>query len=206
MARWARRGCASAEPASISPPASCIGPSRPLTARRSAVLPLRWDQGLPVVSLALGTRAADEFVFDTGNAGAMLLFARRAESLLAAAPPLPETAVRELGGVVRRAWHGWSACAPGWVARQVPAALETGSAARRGLHFDRLAGSLGVALFEPGAVTLDGPGGRLVVELPGLPEPPPLPGGFGFRLQAGHALAVSAVFDGAGRRGRPGGR
>jgi len=161
----------------------------------AAVLPLRWDQGLPVVSLALGARAADDFVFDTGNAGAMLLFARRAEALLAAAPPLPETAVRELGGVVQaRLALLERVAAAGWLSRQVPAALESGSAARRGLHFDRLAGSLGVALFEPGAVTLDGPGAQLLVELPGLPEPPPLPGGFGFRLQAGHALAVSAVF------------
>ena len=93
---------------------------------------------------------ADEFVFDTGNAGALLLFARRAESLLAGAPPLPETAVRELGGVVRaRLARIDRVSAPGWVARQVPAALETGAAARRGLHFDRLAGSLVVALFSP---------------------------------------------------------
>lgn len=163
----------------------------------SALLPLRWDQGLPVVALALGTRAADEFVFDTGNAGALLLFARRAESLLAGAAPLPETAVRELGGVVRaRLARIDRLSAPGWVARQVPAALETGAAARRGQHFDRLAGSLGMALFEPGAVTLDGPGSRLVVELPGLPEPPALPGGFGFRLEAGSSLTLSAVFDG----------
>lgn len=161
-----------------------------------AVLPLRWEEGLPVVSLALGERSADEFVFDTGNAGAMLLFARRAELLLAGAPPLPETAVRELGGVVRaRMARLDRLSAPGWVARQVPAALESGPAARRGLHFDRLAGSLGVALFEPGAVTLDGPGNRLMVELPGLPEPPALPGGFGLRLEAGSSLTVSAVFE-----------
>ncbi|MCU0922397.1 MAG: aspartyl protease family protein [Burkholderiaceae bacterium] len=162
----------------------------------AVTLPLRWEEGLPVVALALGERAADEFVFDTGNAGALLLFARRAESLLAGAPPLPETAVRELGGVVRaRLARIDRLSAPGWVARQVPAALESGAAVRRGLHFDRLAGSLGVALFEPGAVTLDGPGKRLVIELPGLPEPPALPGGFGMRLEAGSSLTVSAVFE-----------
>jgi hypothetical protein len=162
----------------------------------AALLPLRWDQGLPVVPLALGARAADEFVFDTGNAGAMVVFAKRAESLLAGGAALPETTVRELGGVVRARYARLeSAAAPGWLARQVPAALEVGDGARRGQHFDRLAGSLGVALFEAGAVTLDGPGGRLAVELPGLPEPPPLPGGFGFRLDGGSSLTISAVIE-----------
>ena len=163
----------------------------------AARLPLRWDEGLPVISLALGARPPDEFVFDTGNAGALVLFARRAASLLASSEPLPETAVRELGGVVRARLARLDRLgAPGWQARQVPVALESGQAVRRGMHFDRLAGSLGVALFEPGAVTLDGPGGRLVVELPGLPEPPALAGGFGLRLEAGSSLAVSAVLDG----------
>jgi predicted metalloprotease with PDZ domain len=80
----------------------------------------------------------------------------------------------------------------------VPAALEAGAVARRGAHFDRLAGSIGNALFESGAVTLDGPGARLIVELPGLPEPAPLPGGFGFALtrRQGTALAIGAVIDG----------
>ena len=78
----------------------------------------------------------------------------------------------------------------------MPAALESGDAARRGQHFERLAGSLGIALFEPGAVTLDGPGGRLIVELPGLPEPPPLPGGFGLRFELGTSLVVSGVVEG----------
>jgi C-terminal processing protease CtpA/Prc len=53
-----------------------------------------------------------------------------------------------------------------------------------------------VALFEAGAVTLDGPGARLIVELPGLPEPPPLPGGFGLALIGrSDGLAVAAVLD-----------
>jgi len=86
---------------------------------------------------------------------------------------------------------------PGGVARQVPAALESGTGSARGPHFERLAGSLGMALFEPGAVTLDGPGDRLIVELPGLPEPPPLPGGFGFRLEGGDWLRLGAVIDGS---------
>lgn len=162
----------------------------------AVVLTLRWDQGLPVASLALGARAPDEFVFDTGNAGAMVLFARRSESLLASGPALPETTVRELGGVVRARYARLDrVSASGWVARQVPAALEAGDNARRGQHFDRLAGSLGMALFEAGAVTLDGPGSRLIVELPGLPEPPPLPGGFGFRLDGDSSLSVSAVVE-----------
>ena len=164
----------------------------------AAVLPLRWDQGLPVLSMALGSRAFEGFVFDTGNAGALVLFARRADALLAEARDLPQITVRELGGTLRANFARIDRLvAPGWVGSQVPAALERGGGARRGMHFDRLAGSLGAALFEPGAVTLDGPGERLIVELPGLPEPPPLPGGFGFRLQGGDWLRVGAVIDGS---------
>jgi hypothetical protein len=163
----------------------------------AAVLPLRWDQGLPVLSLALGSRAPEGFVFDTGNAGALVLFAKRADALLAGRPGWPLTTVRELGGSVSARYALIERlAAPGWLARQVPAALESGDAARRGQHFDRLAGSLGLALFEPGAITLDGPGGRLLVELPGLPEPPPLPGGFGLRFELRTSLVVSGVVDG----------
>jgi hypothetical protein len=163
----------------------------------AAVLPLRWDEALPVLQLALGERRAEGFVFDTGNAGALLVFAKRAEALLAETTRLPQTTVRELGGSVRAGFARIERLvAPGWLAAQVPAALESGVTARRGAHFDRLAGSLGVALFEPGAVTLDGPGARLMVELPGLPEPPPLPGGFGFRLDGGSGLRIGAVIDG----------
>lgn len=175
--------------------------SRPAApAPGAAVLPLRWDGGLPVVRLAIGARAADDFLFDTGNAGALVVFAQRAQALLAETAGLPETTVRELGGTVR-ARHARieRLAAPGVAWREVPAALESGPAARRGGHFDRLAGSLGAALFDAGAVTLDGPGERLVIELPGLPEPPPLPGGFGLVLSGGGdaALSVTAVVDGS---------
>lgn len=163
----------------------------------AAVLPLRWDQGLPVLSLAIGARPAEGFVFDTGNAGALVVFARRAEALAREAGNLPQTTVRELGGSVRAGFARIERLvAPGWVAQQVPAALESGGSAR-GQHFDRLAGSLGSAMFESGAVTLDGPGGRLIVELPGLPETAPLPGGFGFRLEGGSWLRIAAVIDGS---------
>ena len=164
----------------------------------AAVLPLRWDLGLPVLSLALGARAADDFVFDTGNAGALVVFAKRADALLRQAPDLPQTTVRELGGNVQARFARLERLvSPAWVAQQVPAALESGTGSARGPHFERLAGSLGMALFEPGAVTLDGPGDRLIVELPGLPEPPPLPGGFGFRLEGGDWLRLGAVIDGS---------
>ena len=131
----------------------------------AAVLPLRWDEGLPVVSLALGARPAEGFLFDTGNAGALVVFARRARALLDEAGALPEMTVRELGGSVHvRYARVERLSAPGWRAREVPAALEAGTNARRGGHFDRLAGSLGNALFESGAVTLDGRGsGRIVL-------------------------------------------
>jgi len=163
----------------------------------SAQLPLRWDAGLPVLSLALGERRAEPFLFDTGNAGALVLFAQRARTLLEATAALPASTVRELGGSVR-ALHARieRVSAAGWTMRELPAAFESGAPGERGAHFDRLSGSLGCAAFEAGAVTLDGPGGRLLVELPGLPEPAPLAGGFGLRLEAGGAAPrVAAVFD-----------
>lgn len=168
----------------------------------AAVLPLHWDQGLPTVSLALGAGQPEDFLVDTGNAGALVLFAKRARALRAQAPALAlalaSTTVRELGGTVHADFVRIERLgAPGWVAREVPAALEADDTPRRGLHFDRLAGSLGVALFEPGALTLDGPGARLIVELPGLPEPAPLPGGFGFRLALDNGLRIGAVIDGS---------
>ena len=154
----------------------------------ATALPLRWDAGLPVIEMSIGARSPDAFVFDTGNAGALVLFAKRAAKLLAGRADWPLTTVRELGGSVS-ARHALieRLSVPGWVARQVPAALQSGDAAQRGQHFERLAGSLGIALFEAGAVTLDGPGGQLIVELPGLPEPPSLPGGFGLRFERGIA-------------------
>ncbi len=163
----------------------------------SALLPLRWDAGLPVLSLALGERRAEPFLFDTGNAGALVLFAQRARTLLDATAALPASTVRELGGSVR-ALHARieRVSTAGWTMRELPAAFENGALGERGAHFDRLSGSLGCAAFEAGAVTLDGPGGRLLVELPGLPEPAPLAGGFGLRLEAGGAASrVAAVFD-----------
>jgi hypothetical protein len=174
---------------------------------RGAVWPLRWDQGLPVVNLALGDREDATFLFDTGNAGALVVFARHAAGL-AGTQQVPRTTMQELGGAVsvhQALLERLSA--PGYAARDVPVVFEAGTQARRGAHFDRLAGSAGLALFAAGAVTLDGPVGRLIVELPGLPEPAPLPGGFGFGLGAG--AVVNAVFEGgpAARAGvRPGQR
>jgi hypothetical protein len=172
-----------------------------------AVWPMRWDAVLPVVHLALGERESAPFLFDTGNAGALVVFARHAAGL-AGTQSLPSTTMQELGGAVtvHQALLG-RLSAPGYAARDVPVVFEAGSRARRGAHFDRLAGSAGLALFAAGAVTLDGPGERLIVDQPGLPAPALLPGGFGFGLGAG--ALVNAVFDGgpAARAGvRPGQR
>jgi predicted aspartyl protease len=160
--------------------------------------PLRWDQGLPVIDLVLGDRDPAPFLFDTGNAGTLVVFAHQA-ARLAGTQGLPRATMQELGGEVTVHQALLERLeAPGYVARDVPVVFEAGDTARRGAHFDRLAGSAGLALFAAGAVTLDGPGGRLVVEQASLPQAATLPGGFGFALhsQAGQAPAVSAVFDG----------
>ena len=168
-----------------------------------AVWPLRWDRGLPVIELRLGDRDPAPFLFDTGNAGALVVFARHASRLMGdnrgANQELPRVTMAELGGpvTVHQALLQ-TLTAPGYTAHDVPVVFEAGPAARRGAHFDRLAGSAGLALFAAGAVTLDGPGGRLVVEQPGLPAVPALPGGFGFALRSmvGAPPEVSAVFAG----------
>lgn len=172
---------------------------RPVPAAASVVLPLRWDDGLPTIEAALGARPPDTFLFDTGNAGALVVFAHRARRLLGGDAALPQTRVQELGGSVLAVHALVERVSLGpWAVRELPAAFELGTAARRGAHFDRLAGSIGTALFEAGAVTVDGGASRLVVEQPGLPETPPLPGGFGWHLatRAESGLVVEAIIEG----------
>lgn len=172
---------------------------KPEPAAGSVVLPLRWDDGLPTIDAALGARPPEAFLFDTGNAGALVIFARRAGRLLGSDAGLPRTRVLELGGSVLAAHALIERVSLGpWAVRKLPVAFELGTAARRGAHFDRLAGSLGTALFEAGAVTLDGGASRLLIEQPGLPETLPLPGGFGWRLasRAEDGLVIEAIIEG----------
>lgn len=167
-------------------------------AEAEVTLPLTWDAGLPVLRLAIGAREPDRFLLDTGNAGALVVFAARSQRLLVGTSALPALTVQELGGPVSARYARIEVlAAPGYAAAEVPAAFEEGGRARRGGHFDRLAGSLGVALFEAGALTIDGPGARLVIAQPGLPAPPPLPGGFGLVLaRSADRLLVAAVLGG----------
>lgn len=154
---------------------------------------LAFDQGLPVVHLAMGTRAPEPFLLDSGNPGALVLFARRAAELLAQAA-LPRLRVQEPGGSVEVA-HALldTLHFAGRRLEQVPLALEIGARARGGAHFDRLSGSVGMALFEDGALALDPRAGLLHVRL----APIPLPGGFGFTLSAQRGAAqVQSVIDG----------
>jgi predicted aspartyl protease len=180
----------------------------PAASASHALWPLRWDGALPVIELVLGEREAAPFLLDTGNAGAIVVFARHAQRL--GVDGLPRIKMLELGGsVLAHQALVERLAAPGYLTRDVPAAFEAGGSARRGAHFDRLAGSAGLALFAAGAVTIDGPRSRVVVEQPGLPDAAALPGGFGFALrsQLGAGPAVSAVFEGgpAERAGvRPG--
>jgi hypothetical protein len=159
-----------------------------------AVLPIAWEGGLPIIELQLGGGERERFLLDSGNAGALVLFAHRARRLIDAHPGLPASRARELGGAVT-AHHALIAQvrAPSWSARQVPVALETPAGSRRGGPFDRLAGSAGFALFEPARVTIDGPGSDLHVQ--GHSDAA-LPGGFGFAVAAAEGgLTVRAVID-----------
>jgi hypothetical protein len=159
----------------------------------AVTVPLAFDGGLPVVQLAMGTRAPEPFLLDSGNPGALVVFARRAAELLAQAA-LPRLRVQEPGGSVEVAHALLDTLQfAGRRLEQVPLALEIGARARRGAHFDRLSGSLGMALFEDGALALDPRAGVLHMRL----APMPLPGGFGFTLRARRGAAqVQAVIDG----------
>lgn len=158
-------------------------------------LPLQTDGGLPTVAASLGGGVTGRFLFDTGNAGAVVLFAHFAQAL-AKDLSLPEVTVQELGGSVAARFARSPHTTIGNFSRaEVPLALELGATARRGGHFDRLAGSLGNALFDGGSVWLDLRGGRLVVQHAAAGSA--IPGGFGFvpLAQAG-GLVVGSVFDG----------
>lgn len=158
-------------------------------------VPLHDEGGLPAVDLRLSPTLEGRFLLDTGNAGAVLLFARRAEALLRETP-LPELRVHELGGTVAARFARSARAELGRLARaDVPVALEVGSGARRGGHFDRLAGSLGVAFFDGAAITLDARAGRLSVRPPSGDLA--VPGGFGFSAATRpEGLTVAAVLAG----------
>jgi Aspartyl protease/PDZ domain len=159
----------------------------------AAAAPLTLDLGLPVVQLSLGARAPEPFLLDTGNPGAVVVFAHRAAELLAQRA-LPRLKVREPGGSIEVAYALLDTLRfAGQHLEQVPLVLEAGASARRGEHFDRLSGSLGMALFEGGAIALDPAGGSLRATF----ATDPLPGGFGFTLRADSSgPLVQAVVDG----------
>jgi predicted aspartyl protease len=159
---------------------------------------LRFESGLPVIDLRLGDRDPAPFLFDTGNAGALVVFDHHAREMLADRPALPQTTVRELGGEVRAQYALVERLSgPGFSAREVPTAFEVGARARRGGHFDRLAGSLGSALFRTARIGLDaGDAPAWLLEAAAGPELPILPGGFGFALDGSRPPRVSAVIDG----------
>ncbi len=158
----------------------------PWPAAQGAVeVPLRASGGLVAFEPQLAPGIAGDCLFDTGNAGSVVLFAHAAERLVRDRH-LPMLVSRELGGVVEVAYARSAEAAIGsYRRREVPIALERGGSARRGGHFDRLLGSVGVALFEGAAFTLDLKGGRLQI-LGGAAAGSALPGGFGFAVTRHH--------------------
>jgi len=159
----------------------------------AAPWPLHTESGLPVIELRLGDRAPAPFLFDTGNAGALVVFAAHATRLLAEGPMLPRLTVHELGGDVTAQLALIERIeSAGFAAHDVPVAFESGARARRGGPFDRLAGSFGMALLRHSIVLLDVPAARWRTAPAAVP---PLPGGFGLAL-ADSPLRIGAVIDG----------
>ncbi len=160
------------------------------------VVPLQVEGGLPLVAVSIGDRPAERLLFDTGNPGALVLFEQRARRLRHESGSLPSITVNELGGEVTAFYVLFDRIAiDGLQARGVPAALEGGARARRGGHFDVLAGSLGVALFENNRITVDVGAQRL--HLPRQAELRSPDGGFGLVLATvRNQCIVVAVIDG----------
>ncbi len=156
-------------------------------------VPLRIDDGLPVVDATLSPTVQGPCLLDTGNAGAVVLFAHRAQAIAADAA-LPALTLQELGGSVSARYARSVRTVVGSYGRaDVPVALELGTAARRGGHFDRLLGSLGMAFFDGGSFTIDIARQRLRVRHAALDSP--LPGGFGFvPVRRGGGMVVASVF------------
>lgn len=151
-------------------------------------------EGLATLSIDAGPGLAGPALLDTGNAGALVLYARAAEQRLKGRAPVPVLSSRELGGTLTLGYaRAPSLDVGGFRRREVPLALERGSGARRGGRFERLLGSLGNAVFEGTAWTLDWPAARLTIEAgPDLAET--LPGGFGFVVtRLGDQLQVERV-------------
>lgn len=152
-------------------------------------LPLRLEGGLPVLAVTLAPGLGGDCLFDTGNAGAVVLYAHAADDRLRDRP-LPELVSRELGGEVGVSYaRSLELSLGGLRRRDVPVVLERGPQARRGAHFDRLLGSVGAAVFEGCRLTLDLPRSRLLVEGDASGA---LPGGFGFAVSR---LADQLVLD-----------
>ena len=153
-------------------------------------MPLALDDDLPVIDVALGARPPERFLLDTGNPGALVVFAHRAAELLRGVD-LPRLRVTEPGGGIDVAYALLDGITvAGRRLPQIPVVLEAGAAARRGRHFDRLAGSVGLALFD--ALFVDAAAGLCRA----TPAPMPLPGGYGFTLRRGaDAPVVHAVVD-----------
>ena len=163
-----------------------------LPAGAAIEIALRLDDALPVLDVALTPTLHGSFLLDTGNAGALVVFAHRAQQW-ASAGRITQASARELGGSIS-ARYARSARTQvgGWTRTQVPIALELGAAAHRGGPFDRLDGSLGLACFDDARFTVDLSARRLRIER--APTRPDVAGGFGFLPEARDgALTVQTV-------------
>lgn len=166
----------------------------------SLSVPLSPEQGSMVVALALGTRAAEQFMLDTGHAGALFVYPRRAQALRRAdATVLPLATLRGIGAEIEVAHALLQRIRIGdYSIRHVPALLAEyrSGAPPRGV-LDRWSGALGSALFESGSLHIDLAQRRLTVEWPD--GPPVLPGGFGFglRMDGDRRIRIGSVLAGS---------
>lgn len=167
----------------------------------STTLQLEWRDGLIAVPMALGNRATEPFMLDTGFPGALVIYPRRTLSLRRnGAALLPRVRVRELGGELEVAYALLQRIRLDEQSiRAVPAVLaEHGRSGdvRQGA-LERFSGAFGGALFEGGSLHLDLPQQRLTLEWPS--GPPQFDGGFGFGLHtdARRQVRIASVVGGS---------
>ena len=157
-----------------------------------------WPQGVPTLELTLDAHPPTRALFDTGNAGALVLFAEFSQraALLHDMTHLPRLTRSELGGDAGVYLGRFARVqGDGWVRTEVSAAVEAPRSRGAPSAWQGLGGSVGTAMFDHARVTVNHRAGTVRVK---SADSTPVPGGFGLvldptpdGLKIAHILAKS---------------